>query len=392
MLAISFISHFMMLFRYRVRGRGQVQSLTRQPTEGRSRDGGLRMGEMERDCLIADGESAMLNELFGPKSDSIWAHFCNSCNMSGTADLMQHRYQCRACQLVNSIEKLPTNHATKLLIQELSAMLVSPKLFAQPLLQSQQQYGQQTQVGGDYKVSRASDFADINDDDGDSDYDDDEDEDDDDDMQEKKEEDGKKHVTFALPPKEEEKEKEEEEEDQLDKKLYDEEHKEFLDLVEEDEAADEDPMISATTRTILAETDEGDEAIVAVGDNEEEEGDEVGVEEDEYDDYLEEEDMAGDEDEGEEDEGDIDEEVKSSSTASTKPKKPSRKKPTVVPTRRIIKGDESGDELDVMNDDLEDDVDEDEEEEDDKKEEIKPKKRAAVSSLDGVDSKQSRVL
>jgi DNA-directed RNA polymerase II subunit RPB2 len=110
------------------RGRGPVQILTRQPTEGRSRDGGLRFGEMERDCMISHGAARFLKERLFEVSDSYSMHICETCGLICQANLTEQKFECTVCQSSQSICRVNIPYACKLLMQELMAMQISPRL------------------------------------------------------------------------------------------------------------------------------------------------------------------------------------------------------------------------------------------------------------------------
>jgi DNA-directed RNA polymerase III subunit RPC2 len=104
------------------RSRGPRAILTRQPTEGRSRDGGLRLGEMERDCLIAYGASQLLLERLMLSSDKHEVEVCEKCGfMAGTR-------WCKRCEKSGSVVRLTMPYAAKLLWQELVSMNVGVRM------------------------------------------------------------------------------------------------------------------------------------------------------------------------------------------------------------------------------------------------------------------------
>jgi len=106
------------------RATGPVTTLTRQPLEGRSRDGGLRFGEMERDCMIGHGASKFLQERLYEQSDKYTITICEQCGNFAT-----NKQECQACETDQVVDiKLP--YVSKLVIQELNAMMIKTKITA----------------------------------------------------------------------------------------------------------------------------------------------------------------------------------------------------------------------------------------------------------------------
>ncbi|CAK9196787.1 unnamed protein product [Sphagnum troendelagicum] len=118
----------MVLDKMHARARGPRVVLTRQPTEGRSREGGLRLGEMERDCLIAYGASMMILERLMISSDQFQIQVCTKCGMMG---YYNHKLKIALCTYCKSGENMATMklpYACKLLFQELQSMNILPRL------------------------------------------------------------------------------------------------------------------------------------------------------------------------------------------------------------------------------------------------------------------------
>jgi len=120
--------HHMVADKIHARARGQVQMLTKQPTEGRARGGGLRFGEMERDCIIAYGASMILKDRLLDESDKADIFVCERCGLVADHDVKQRKFYCRVCVDKGKVSSVSVAYAFKLLLQEMSSLAIAPRL------------------------------------------------------------------------------------------------------------------------------------------------------------------------------------------------------------------------------------------------------------------------
>lgn len=120
--------HHMVADKIHARARGQVQMLTRQPTEGRSRGGGLRFGEMERDCLVAYGASMVLKDRLLEESDKTTIYVCTKCGLLAHYNAKTKKLECP--QDGSDVKIVPVNvaYAFKLLLQEIMSLGIAPRI------------------------------------------------------------------------------------------------------------------------------------------------------------------------------------------------------------------------------------------------------------------------
>jgi DNA-directed RNA polymerase II subunit RPB2 len=102
-------------------------NLTRQPAEGRSRDGGLRFGEMERDAMISHGAMRFTRGRMYDASDKYQVHVCKSCGLIASYNDTLHIHHCRTCDNRTDFAYVEIPYAFKLITQELMTMNVVPR-------------------------------------------------------------------------------------------------------------------------------------------------------------------------------------------------------------------------------------------------------------------------
>ncbi|MDP6670729.1 MAG: DNA-directed RNA polymerase subunit B [archaeon] len=117
----------MVSHKLQARARGPVQILTRQPTEGKEKEGGLRFGEMEGETLVGHGAAMLLHEKFIENSDKVIELVCEKCGIIAINDQIRNRKYCGLCGS-SKVYPVEMSYGFKLLLDELKALGVFPKL------------------------------------------------------------------------------------------------------------------------------------------------------------------------------------------------------------------------------------------------------------------------
>ena len=106
---------------------GPMVNLTRQPAEGRSRDGGLRFGEMEKDAMVSHGAARFTRGRMYDASDKYSVFICKKCGIIASYNDQMHIHHCRTCDNRTDFSYIEIPYACKLLFQELNTMNIAPR-------------------------------------------------------------------------------------------------------------------------------------------------------------------------------------------------------------------------------------------------------------------------
>ena len=107
---------------------GPMMNLTRQPAEGRAKDGGLRFGEMERDCMCSHGASRFTKGRLYDASDAFSVHVCKRCGLIAAYNDQVHIHFCKTCDNRSDFDYVELPYSCKLLMQELMTMNIVPRI------------------------------------------------------------------------------------------------------------------------------------------------------------------------------------------------------------------------------------------------------------------------
>jgi len=107
---------------------GPMVNLTRQPAEGRSRDGGLRFGEMEKDAMVSHGASRFTQDRMYYSSDKYQVYVCKKCGLIAAYNDELHMHHCKTCDNRSDFAYVRMPYACKLLFQELTTMNIAPRI------------------------------------------------------------------------------------------------------------------------------------------------------------------------------------------------------------------------------------------------------------------------
>jgi DNA-directed RNA polymerase II subunit RPB2 len=110
---------------------GPMVNLTRQPAEGRSRDGGLRFGEMERDAMVSHGAARFVKDRLYNASDAYSMNVCAKCGLVAQYNDREHIHCCKICNNKTDFKYVELPYSCKLLFQELQTMNIAPRILCE---------------------------------------------------------------------------------------------------------------------------------------------------------------------------------------------------------------------------------------------------------------------